>query len=318
MSRVKKKPGMMKKHLIGSLRISVTPSCNLDCVYCHKEGYNETIRKERMSPDEIARVVRIATGLGVRKIKITGGEPLLRNDIATIIENISKIDKIAVLSFTTNGVLLHDFLERNPGLGIDRINVSLDSLKRGVYESIVGKDRLFDVIAGINKAVCDGIQVELNTLVLKDLTAGEVSDITAFANRNDTNVQFIELVKTDGNQEFYGKHFYPLEKVEEFLENKADFVEAGAKKYDRKVFHVGNSQIVTCKVVRDPRECSSLRCKLLRVTADGRIKFFMINDDRYILDLLGPMRDGAGDAEIKEIFIKAARLSEELNERRFD
>ncbi len=311
----------MKKDLIGSLRISVTPSCNLDCVYCHREGYNETVRKERMSPDEIARVVRITTGLGVRKIKITGGEPLLRADIAEIIEKISNIDKIAVLSFTTNGVLLKDFLEQHPGLKIDRINVSLDSLRRDVYRSIAGKDRLYDVIAGINKAACDGIPVELNTLVLKgmtDLTAGGIPDIIAFANENNVNIQFIELVKTDKNKEFYEKHFYPLEDVERFLEKRADFVEARAKKYDRKVFYIGNSQIVTCKVVRDPRECSSLRCKLLRITADGRIKFFMINDDRYILDLLRPMRDGASDAEIREIFIRAAELSEELNEERFD
>jgi cyclic pyranopterin phosphate synthase len=303
-------------NLIGSLRISVTPSCNLDCVYCHKEGYYETVGPERMAPEEIARAVRVATELGVRKIKVTGGEPLLRGDIAEIIRRLSEIEKVRVLSLTTNGVLLKRFLEENPDLRLDRINVSLDTFRGEVYESITGRGTLGDVIAGIEKATSDGRLVEINMLMLKDINIGEIDDMIAFANKVGANIQFIELVKTEENEDFHKRHFYPLSKVEDHLGKRADRIEPRASRYDRMVYYIGNSQIVTCKVVRNPEECSGLRCKLLRITADGKIRFFMIKDDRYVLDLLGPMRSGASDGELRDIFLRAIELSKEIDRKR--
>jgi cyclic pyranopterin phosphate synthase len=300
-------------NLIGSLRISVTPHCNLNCIYCHREGYYETVGSERLTPEEIARVVEIATDLGVRKIKVTGGEPLIRKDIANILRALSNIEKIAVLSLTTNGILLKNFIEENPDIYLDRINVSLDTLRRDVYKSLGGKDRLNDVIGGIKKAVSSGMLVEINTLVLKEKNLDEIEDIIAFANEVGANIQFIELVQTEENKEFYKKNYYPLSKLEEWLEDRADSIERRRSKFDRMVYHIGRSQIVTCKVVEDPEECSGLRCKLLRITADGKIRFFMIKDNRYTFDLLGPLRSGASDSEIKNIFLKAIELSKEIN-----
>lgn len=260
-----------------------------------------------MRPDEIARVARIASDLGVRKIKITGGEPLLRKDIAQIINKLSEIKKIALLSITTNGILLEEFLEKNPEIPLDRINVSLDTLKEEVYAYFTGKNAWNEVVAGIKKASSLGMLIEINMLVLKD-NVSEIDDMIRFANEIGANIQLIELVKTEENKAFYEKHFYPMSKVEEFMEKKADKIQRRASKFDRMVYFVGGSQIVTCKVVQDPEECSGLRCKLLRITADGKIRFFMIHDDEYVLELLNPMRKGASDEEIKRIFLKASQM----------
>jgi len=301
--------------LIGSLRISVTPDCNLKCIYCHKEGYRETVSRERFTPDEIARIANIATGIGVRKIKITGGEPLLRKDIAEILRKLSELKKISVLSITTNGVFLKKFLEENPDIYLDRINVSLDTLRKEVYASIGGQDTLEEVLEGIKKAVSIGIPVEINTLVLKEKNLDEIDDIIVFANDVGCNIQFIELIETRENKEFYGDNYYPISELEKYLEKRADSLEVRRSKYDRMVYHVGNSQIVTCKAVQDPDECSGLRCKLLRITADGKLRFFMIDDDRYVFDLLGPIRRGISDEEIMEILSEAAKLSKQIRQR---
>ncbi len=298
--------------MLPSLRISVTPECNLSCIFCHREGYYEVVKRDRLLPDEIARIVRIGKELGLGKVKITGGEPLLRNDIADILRKISEL-KVGFLSLTTNGVLLKKFLEENGSCGMHRINVSLHTLNRDKYRMLMGKDRLKDVLSGIEKAIELGITVELNTLVLKGINEDEIFDIIEYANDVGANIQFIELVKTHSNREFFEKHHYPLDILEEILKEKADKFIDRKSKFDRATFIIGRSKISTCKIVTDPEHCSGLRCKGLRITADGKIRFFLMPYKEYLGDLLKPLRNGASDEELKEVFLSAIRKRDELD-----
>ncbi len=298
--------------LLPSLRISVTPECNLACVFCHKEGYYEVLNRDRLKPSEIARIVKVCKELGLGKVKITGGEPLLRNDIGTILKKISELN-VGFLSLTTNGVLLKRFLEENGSCGMHRINVSLHTLNRKKYKKLMGKDHLKDVLSGIEKAIELGVTVELNTLVLRGINENEVFDIVEYANNVGANIQFIELVKTPNNKEFFEKHHYPLDILEGILKEKADKFIDRKSKFDRATFIIGRSKISTCKIVTDPEHCSGLRCKGLRITADGKIRFFLMPYKDYLGDLLKPLRNGASDEELKEVFLSAIRKRDELD-----
>ncbi len=298
--------------VLPSLRISVTPECNLACIFCHREGYYEVVKKDRLSPDEIARIVRIGKELGLGKVKITGGEPLLRKDIGDILRKLSEL-RVGFLSLTTNGVLLRDFLEENGSCGMHRINVSLHTLDRTKYRRLMGKDTLDNVLSGIEKAVDLGITVELNTLVLKGINDNEIFDIIDYANEVGANIQFIELVKTPNNRSFFEKHHYPLDILEDILKERADKFIDRKSKFDRATFIIGRSKISTCKIVTDPEHCSGLRCKGLRITADGKIRFFLMPYEDYLGDLLEPLRNGASDEELKMVFLRAIKKRDELD-----
>jgi cyclic pyranopterin phosphate synthase len=174
-----------------NLRISVTQKCDKHCPYCHREGENNP--STAMSVEEIIRIVKIAISFGVSRVKITGGEPLLRNEIIEIVKNIAELEGLKDLSMTTNGTNLKTLAEDLKKAGLNRVNISLPTLDPKTYHDLMGGD-LKDAIEGVQAAVEAGFRpVKLNMLVLKNVNDGEVEKMIQFAEQSGAILQLIEL-----------------------------------------------------------------------------------------------------------------------------
>ena len=172
-----------------NLRISVTQKCNMHCLYCHREG--EITPTTVMSAEEIVHLVKIAIDLGASRVKLTGGEPLLRKDILNIVEGIAKLQGLRDLSMTTNGTLLGALAKDLKMNGLNRVNVSLPTLNPAAYHKLMGGN-LQDAIKGVRAAVEAGLHpVKLNMLMLRKVNEGEVEKMVKFAERTMTILQLI-------------------------------------------------------------------------------------------------------------------------------
>jgi cyclic pyranopterin phosphate synthase len=176
---------------VSNLRISLTPKCNLSCIYCHREG--ETTPEESLSAAEIAEILRVATHFGIRSVKFTGGEPMLRTDLLEIIRSVPAGMES---SLTTNGTRLAGLAADLKQAGLRRVNVSIDSLNHETYKKITGTDKLDDVLEGITAALETGLTpVKLNMVVLAGINDHEIDDFLAFVRGNRNLVlQLIELM----------------------------------------------------------------------------------------------------------------------------
>ena len=159
------------------MRISITQQCNLTCKYCHREGESDSRSPTReMTPAEIAKIVELTTKLGITKVKLTGGEPFLREDVIEIIERISP--NLNDVSMTTNGILLDKYGETLKTAGLHRINISVDTLQPDTYENLTGKNLLSEVINGIDTVKNNGIQpIKLNMVIMKGVNENEIQDM---------------------------------------------------------------------------------------------------------------------------------------------
>ncbi|MCK9299157.1 MAG: GTP 3',8-cyclase MoaA, partial [Methanoculleus sp.] len=198
---------------VTNLRISLTSRCNLRCIYCHAEG--EVNPKEQMSAEDIAELMQVGVQFGIRSIKFTGGEPLLRRDLADIVRS---VPPGVEASLTTNGTLLAAQAAELKEAGLARVNVSLDSLRPERYREITGKDCLADVLAGIDAAIEVGLTpVKLNMVLLDGINEDELDDFMAFVrNKQDLILQVIELMEFN-ECKFHGD----VDSVEQELDERA-------------------------------------------------------------------------------------------------
>ena len=289
---------------VTNLRISLTQECNFRCFFCHREG-QRFLAKNEMTPEEIERLVRIASHLGIKKVKLTGGEPTVRDDIIEIVRLIKPY--VVDLSMTTNGSKLKELAKPLAKAGLDRVNVSLHSLKPEVYKRITGVDMLETVLEGIEEAVKYLSPVKLNMTVMKGLNDGEIWDMVNFAARTGTILQLIELEAPREMTEtgFFRKYFYPLKPVERELEKRALEIRERMMHRRRKYFVPTDYGIAEVEVVRAMHNtvfCAN--CTRLRVTSNGKFKTCLLRNDDLI-DFLTAMRNGASDAELVDIFKKA-------------
>jgi len=289
---------------VTNLRISLTQECNFRCFFCHREGQRFLTHNE-MTPEEIERLVRIASRLGIRKVKLTGGEPTVRNDILEIIRRIKPY--VVDLSMTTNGSRLKELAKPLAKAGLDRVNVSLHSLRREVYKKITGVDMLETVLEGIAEAVKYLSPVKLNMTVMKGINDGEIWDMIEFSARSGAILQLIELEVPREMTEtgFFRKYFYPLRPVERELEKRAVEIRERRMHRRRKYFVPTDHGIAEVEVVRAMHNtvfCAN--CTRLRVTSNGKFKTCLLRNDDLI-DFLSAMRKGASDSEIVEVFKKA-------------
>ncbi|RLI23152.1 GTP 3',8-cyclase MoaA, partial [Candidatus Bathyarchaeota archaeon] len=217
-----------------NFRISVTQRCNLKCVYCHREG--ETSSDTEMTVDEIVEIVKLGVELGIRNVKLTGGEPLVREDVLEIVKGISKIRGVEDLSMTTNGNLLSVYAEKLVDAGLDRVNVSLPSLNEQKYKTITGGD-LKPVIAGIKAAVDAGLNpVKLNMVYMKGINTEEVHSMIEFAAETNTILQVIELEPINLDEDFYRRHHTPLDDLIRYLSGRAKEVKVRRSMQNRRVY----------------------------------------------------------------------------------
>ena len=180
------------------LRVSVTDRCNFRCAYCYSNADTPLDDKELLKDDEIIKLINVFVKLGINKVRLTGGEPLLRKNVVKLVEKIADIESIKLIGLTTNGYLLKFHLQPLIDAGINRLNVSLDTLKRDVFESLTGQDGLFRVIEAIDIAEKSGAFpfVKVNTLLIKGLNDTEIGDFADWALKRKIDLRFIEFMPT--------------------------------------------------------------------------------------------------------------------------
>ena len=288
-----------------NLKISVTQKCDKHCPYCHREGEREPTTL--MTVEEILRIVGVAISLGISRVKLTGGEPLLRKEIVEIVKGITAIDGLSDLSMTTNGTHLKGLAKDLKAAGLERVNVSLPTLDPKVYSEVMGGN-LQDAFDGIKAAVDAGLNpVKVNMLLLKGINDQEVEKMMHFAAQTGTILQMIELEPINLGKGYYESHHLSLDKVEDKLEKLA--LEKRVRKFmqKRRVYTLPDVKVELIRPIENTEFCAS--CTRIRVTSDGKIKPCLMRSDNLV-DFLTPMRNGADDKKIEKIFIEAVKKRE--------
>jgi cyclic pyranopterin phosphate synthase len=290
-----------------NLRISLTQRCNLRCVYCHREGQFPGVIMPEMKADEVIRIAQMAVSLGITRIKLTGGEPLLRRDIVAIVHGLATIPGITDLAMTTNGTQLSALAEPLKQAGLMRVNVNLPTLDPKTY-TILNGGNLNDALNGVSSAVKAGLYpVKLNMLVLRDVNVDDVSKMIGFAQQTQTVLQLMELEPINIEDEFYKTRFFSLDSIEEGLKKQALEVRTRGNMQNRHVYVLPQVNVEVVHPIENTDFCA--RCTRLRLTSDGKFKpCLMVNDN--LVDVLTPMRRGIADDELKELFVSAVRRRE--------
>ncbi len=269
---------------VTNLRISLTRRCNLRCIYCHAEG--EVDPKEQMSAGEIAELMRVGAAFGIRSIKFTGGEPLLRRDILEIVRAVPPGTEA---SMTTNGTLLADYAAALKEAGLARVNVSLDSLRRDRYAQITTKDCLDSVLAGIRAAIDAGLTpVKINMVLLEGINEDELDDFIAFVRGNRNLIlQVIELMDVQGCR-FHGD----VDGVERDLNERAKRI-ITRRMHHRKKYCLEGAEVEVVRPLHNTEFCAY--CNRLRLTSDGRLKPCLLRSDNLV-DIRGKHGEDLEDA----------------------
>jgi len=256
---------------VTGLRIALTPRCNLSCIYCHHEG--EICPDREISDEMVVGVARAGARLGVCSLKFTGGEPLLRRSLPSLLQQMPEEMDI---SLTTNGILLADQAQALSAAGLDRVNVSLDSLQPGTYRAITGAGEggLERVVKGIDAAMDAGLApIKMNVVVLKD-NQGEISDLIEFSRQKGLILQLIELLDLRGLG-ISGD----IDAVERRLAARADRVRV-REMHRRKKYFLDGAEVEVVRPMDNTEFCAN--CTRLRVTSDGRIKPCLLRSDNLI------------------------------------
>ncbi len=294
---------------VKGVRISLNSSshCNFNCIFCHKEGIYSP--PNYMTATEIGRIIRVLTRFGIEYAKLTGGEPLLRSDIVEIVREV-KDAGIKELSMTTNGTRLPTLAHELKENGLDRINISLHSLKRDRFRFITGVNMLDNTFKAIQESIDAKLNpVKLNVVVLKGVNDDEIHDLIEYSyslGGRETNVlQLIELLKVD--QEFYQKYHFDLNIIEKEISKIAIKVRY-RRLQNRPVYYLKNGvQVEFVKPMYNHAFC--MGGDRIRITYDGKFKPCLMRTDNHV-DFLEAMRSGASDEELAQIFLKAVSLRE--------
>ena len=292
---------------IDYLRISITDHCNLKCYYCKPfSGRSHLERSEILNYEEMLKVARAAAAIGITKIRITGGEPLVRKGVVEFCRMLSKIDGLKSLALTTNGIYLEEMAEPLFNAGVRRINISLDTLRPERFEKITGYNWLSRVLGGIKCAEQIGMHpIKINTVVMRGINDDEIEDLARLTLDKPYHVRFIELMPTDSSA--YGNYESLFIPVEEFMK-KIDQI-------DRIQIEPATDSYGPAKLCKLPGAtgrvgfiapiswhfCGS--CNRLRLTADGKIKTCLFS--REEIDIKTPLRTGASQNDIINIFRQA-------------
>ena len=296
---------------IDYLRISITDRCNLRCLYCMPpEGVCPTRHRDILRYEEITRIVKIAARLGVRKIRLTGGEPLTRRDISYLIASIKKIQHIDDLSMTTNGILLEKSASRLAAAGLDRVNISLDSLKAERYREITRGGDLGSVLKGLEAAVQAGLQpVKINMVPIRGLNDDEIESFARMTIDTGYQVRFIECMPS-ANINFWSPDKYmTTDEIRKIIEPIGPLMPVrirknGPSKYFR---FKGAKGVIGFISALTHHFCQD--CNRLRLTADGKLRPCLFSETE--LDLKSAIRGGASDEEIERLLRLSIALKPE-------
>lgn len=270
---------------ISYMRISVTDRCNFRCRYCMGEkGVKSLSHNEILSFEEIIKIAKISSKLGIKKIRLTGGEPLVRRGFVNLCREIKKIKGIDEVAITTNGYLFSDFAEDIKEAGISRINFSLDTLDDEKFSFITGGAEFFKVKNAIIKALELGFKVKINTVLIGGFNDDEIGDFAELTKNNDIEVRFIELMKIGETSSWEKKRFIPntivLDKIPGL---KFSSIENVTRKYVLEG-HLGKIGLIS-----PISSCFCSSCNRIRITSDGRLKPCLHSEEEIKLKGLDDM-----------------------------
>jgi cyclic pyranopterin phosphate synthase len=308
---------------ISYLRISVTDRCNLRCVYCMPpQGVPKRSHDEILSYEEIETVVRAAAELGITKVRLTGGEPLVRPGVVDLVRMLARVDGIDDLAMTTNGILLGDYAQALAQAGLQRVNISLDTLQAERFQRITRCGQLEDVLAGMKAAREAGLEpIKINTVLIRGINDDEVVDFARETIEPGWHVRFIELMPLGSETtvaDDWQDHGVSAQEVREQIESTLGklipakiTVGNGPARYYRLPDAKGTIGFIT-----PISEHFCYQCNRLRLTADGHLRPCLLSERE--IDLRTPLRAGAGVEQVKTLIrqaIESKPMRHHLNER---
>ena len=303
-----------------NLRISVTDRCNIRCFYCMPDedpafGPREGILRY----EEIERFVRVAAGLGVRKIRVTGGEPLMRRDLPDLVSKLARIDGIADLALTTNGVFLAQHARALREAGLRRLNVHMDTLDRERFRQITRRDQLDRVLEGIAEAQRVGFPVKINAVAVKNLTEPDIAPLARFGRERGIEIRYIEFMPLDAQGLWNRPKVLTASEIVETISGEVCALEpvpdpdprAPATEYR---YVDGRGTIGLIPTVSRP---FCMNCNRIRLTADGKLRYCLFALEE--MDVRGILRGGS-DEELEWAIrenLRAKWIGHEINSARF-
>ncbi len=291
---------------IRDLRVSLTDRCNLRCVYCMPEEMEFKPRDEILTDDELLLIIQVAAELGVRKIRLTGGEPTVRANLVDLVDRIAKVPGIEDLAMTTNGVRLAHLAQPLARSGLRRVNVSLDSLNPAKFRAITRWGDLGDVLAGLDAAQAAGLcPIKINAVVVRGFNEDDVVDLAQLTLSRDYAVRFIEMMPFGSVAGFQTNAYVPsvetMARIESALGPLTPLDVSG---YDPARTYRLQGAPGTLGFISSVSQPFCAQCGRLRLTAEGRLRLCLLRDDEA--DLRTPVRNGATYEEIRERFRAAA------------
>ncbi len=284
-----------------SLRVSVTDRCNLRCGYCMPErDYVWLPRRELLTFDELARVVTVCAGLGVDRVRLTGGEPLVRAELAVLVRMLARIEGIRDVALTTNAVLLEEYAVALRRAGLQRITISLDSTRRVRFAEMVGRDQLDAVMAGLAAARDAGFEgTKLNMVVLRGSNDDELLAMLELGREHDAEVRFIEYMDVGGATRWRPEQVFGRDEILATIAaaRGAPRPLAGRGSAPAQRFALPDGQVFGVIASTTAPFCGS--CDRARLTADGTLYRCLYARDGF--DLRGPLRNGADDANLSAL-----------------
>lgn len=305
-----------------NLRISVTDRCNIRCFYCMPEsGVRFQPREQILSFEEIERFVRVAVSLGVRKLRITGGEPLVRKDIAELIRKLTRIEGIEDLALTTNGVLLGEMAQELYDAGLRRLNIHLDTLDRGRFKEITRRDDLDRVLESIETVRRLGFgPIKINAVAVKNLLEPDIVPLARYGRERDLEIRYIEFMPLDAQGLWDRGRVLLADDIIAMLEREIGALEeipdrdprAPATEYR---FADGIGRVGFIASVSRP---FCLNCNRIRLTSDGKLRYCLFAIEET--DVRALLRDGASEDQICDAIratVRAKWLGHEINSAQF-
>ena len=283
------------------LRVSVTDRCNFRCRYCMPaEGLDWMARDELLTFEEMTRVVRILVASGVRSLKVTGGEPLVRRDVPTLVAMLRSISSDLDISLTTNGYLLADHAEALAGAGLDRVTVSCDSLVKHRFAEMTLRDALDRVMEGLEAAADHGLSpIKINTVMIRDRNDDEAAAFARLARSTGYEIRFIEYMPLDAQGAWDETKVVPGAEVLAAIHQLFPLVADGAGTEPATTYRFADGAPGKVGIIASVTAPFCDSCARLRLTADGQLRACLFALDET--DLRGPLRAGADDDEIAEL-----------------
>ncbi|RWX51029.1 cyclic pyranopterin monophosphate synthase subunit MoaA [Candidatus Electrothrix marina] len=298
---------------VSYLRLSLTDRCNLKCLYCVPEKDRSQCsprldHNDLLSYEELLRVVRVAVSMGISKLRLTGGEPLVRRDIMHFIDQLAEIDNLNDIRITTNGVLLEKFADPLVAAGIRKINISLDTLKPERFERITGVDCFTQVWRGIERAQAVGFfPIKLNTVVMRGINDDELGDFVRMSQETAMQIRFIEFMPIGSSSSWDKKVYMSSDEIMDRIREMGELIPVSKGRADgpATMFRVGQGAKGKIGFISPISHRFCEHCNRLRLTSEGMLRSCLL-DDRET-DLRSVLRRGGSEQDIQQALVAAVR-----------